>query len=118
MKANNICPSRLGRPELGKQEEIERRLHCKRLRCRRDRLSQPPLLDLPFWRKLVQFRFGTQVLRMLPLKESAPRIAPPFSEHVCYHDQIDALTELSAGKKWDFVDVRPDAIVGFVITIQ
>jgi hypothetical protein len=55
---------------------------------------------------------------MLPLKESAPRIAPPFSEHVCYHDQIDALTELSAGKKWDFVDVRPDAIVGFVITIQ
>lgn len=51
---------------------------------------------------------------MLPLKESAPRITAPFDEHIFYYAQVDALTSLSAGKNWDFVDIRPDAIIGFV----
>ena len=37
--------------------------------------------------------------RVLPLNESAPRIAPPSDEHIF---------------KWDFVDIRPDAIVWVV----
>lgn len=52
--------------------------------------------------------------RVLPIEESAPRIAPPYDEHIFYYGQVDAATELSKCKKWDFVDIRPDAIVGFV----
>ncbi|KAG0645390.1 Short chain dehydrogenase sirQ [Hyphodiscus hymeniophilus] len=74
---------------------------------------------LQFWTypsggKWYGFEFGSKVSRVTPLKESAPRISAPFDEHIFYYAQVDALTELAAGKKWDFVDIRPDAIVGFV----
>jgi hypothetical protein len=46
-----------------------------------------------------------------PFKESLPRIAQPYYEHIFYYAQYDALAKLAGGKKWRFVEVRPDAIV-------
>ncbi|KAK5685398.1 hypothetical protein LTS10_003476 [Elasticomyces elasticus] len=60
------------------------------------------------------FEFGDKVKRVTPLKENAPRIPPPFGDHIFYYQQIDALENLNRGKKWTFADIRPDAIVGFV----
>ncbi|KAF8855381.1 hypothetical protein BDZ45DRAFT_793509 [Acephala macrosclerotiorum] len=60
------------------------------------------------------FEFGTKVHRKTPLKETTPRVPPPYRDHLFYYPQIDTLTKLSEGKSWKFADIRPDAIVGFV----
>jgi len=75
--------------------------------------------NLQFWTfptggKWYGFEFGNAIQQKLPLKESTPRLGPPYGEHIFYYPQIDALKELSEGKKWAFADIRPDAIVGFV----
>jgi hypothetical protein len=49
-----------------------------------------------------------------PLAETLPRLAPPFDQTVFYSDQIDWVEEYSQGKKWSWIDTRPDIIIGFV----
>lgn len=49
-----------------------------------------------------------------PNKESAPRVPEPYASKIFYYGQYDALQKLSHGKNWSFVEIRPDAIVGFV----
>ncbi|RFU32842.1 hypothetical protein B7463_g3500, partial [Scytalidium lignicola] len=49
-----------------------------------------------------------------PLKESFPRISEPYASQIMYYAQYDRLLELSRGKFWKFVEVRPDGISGFV----
>lgn len=49
--------------------------------------------------------------RVVPLKESAPRVPSPYGDHIFYYSQIDTLARLSKGKNWKFADIRPDAIV-------
>lgn len=46
-----------------------------------------------------------------PMKESVPRVPEPYASSVMYYAQYDRLQKLSQGKKWKFVDVRPDGIV-------
>ncbi|RDW77831.1 hypothetical protein BP6252_05884 [Coleophoma cylindrospora] len=60
------------------------------------------------------FEFGDKVQRLVPVKESHPRIPAPYGDHIFYYPQIDALASLAEGKPWKFADIRPDAIVGFV----
>jgi hypothetical protein len=43
-----------------------------------------------------------------PIKESNPRIPEPYASNIMYYTQYDVLEELSKGKKWLFVEVRPD----------
>lgn len=49
--------------------------------------------------------------RVVPLKESAPRVPAPYGDHIFYYPQIDTLAKLSKDKNWKFADIRPDAIV-------
>lgn len=51
-----------------------------------------------------------------PFKETDGRIPEPYSKHVFYYNQHDALAEFAKGKKWSFADIRPDAIVSTMIT--
>jgi nucleoside-diphosphate-sugar epimerase len=44
-----------------------------------------------------------------PARESDPRHMPPNY----YFDQIDWLTALQRGKRWDFVELRPQTLCGF-----
>ena len=44
-----------------------------------------------------------------PARESDPRHMPPDY----YFDQIDWLTEFQRGKGWDFVELRPQTLIGF-----
>lgn len=48
------------------------------------------------------------------MRETDPRVPAPYGDNIFYYPQIDALANLSQGKKWNFADIRPDAIVGFV----
>ncbi|KAI1079808.1 hypothetical protein F5B20DRAFT_153144 [Whalleya microplaca] len=48
-----------------------------------------------------------------PLKESLPRLPPPFQD-LFYYAQLDWLTPYAAQKKWGWCETRPDCIVGFV----
>jgi hypothetical protein len=48
-----------------------------------------------------------------PFNESQPRVSPPYGDNIFYYAQVDCLKELSAGKKWTFSEIRPDAIEGF-----
>ncbi|KIW86632.1 uncharacterized protein Z519_12757 [Cladophialophora bantiana CBS 173.52] len=49
----------------------------------------------------------------VPLKESLPRLKPPYSDQLFYHAQLDWLSEYSKGKSWTWCETRPDIIVGF-----
>ncbi|KAI0006850.1 hypothetical protein F4779DRAFT_546074 [Xylariaceae sp. FL0662B] len=49
-----------------------------------------------------------------PLKESMPRLPPPFQEQLFYYAQLDWLTSYAAQKKWGWCETRPDIIIGFV----
>ncbi|KAI9799136.1 MAG: hypothetical protein M1833_004176 [Piccolia ochrophora] len=52
-----------------------------------------------------------------PLKETLPRIPEPWYQNIFYYAQYDLLERLSEGKKWEFTEIRPDAIInqiGFV----
>ncbi|KAL7919088.1 hypothetical protein ACQKWADRAFT_330032 [Trichoderma austrokoningii] len=74
---------------------------------------------LQFWTfptggKWYGLEFGDEIKRELPLKENAPRVPPPYGDHIFYYPQIDTLAKLSAGKNWKFADIRPDAVIGFV----
>lgn len=43
-----------------------------------------------------------------------PRIPEPLAQNIFYYSQHDILRRASAGKAWQFAEIRPDAIVGFV----
>ena len=61
--------------------------------------------------------YGLQMLDKCPYKnnvpwsESLPRIPPEYAKNVFYYHEVDALKEMSAGKKWTWCEVRPDVIV-------
>ncbi|KAF2749095.1 hypothetical protein M011DRAFT_493362 [Sporormia fimetaria CBS 119925] len=50
----------------------------------------------------------------LPLKESLPPIPEPDLSQLFYYNQIDCLKRISEGKKWNWCEIRPDNIIGFV----
>ncbi|KAJ9630178.1 hypothetical protein H2204_008683 [Knufia peltigerae] len=49
----------------------------------------------------------------VPLKESLPRLKPPFSDQLFYHAQLDWLGSYAKGKSWTWCETRPDIVVGF-----
>jgi len=49
----------------------------------------------------------------VPLSESLPRLKPPFSDQLFYHDQLDWLGSYAAQKSWTWCETRPDIIIGF-----
>lgn len=49
-----------------------------------------------------------------PLSESLPRIPDPYAQNVFYYEQYDIMQRASTAKPWNFCEIRPDAIVGFV----
>lgn len=53
-----------------------------------------------------------------PLQESMPRIPEPYASNIMYYAQYDKLAELSKGKNWSFVEVRPDGIVGPTLALS
>jgi len=46
----------------------------------------------------------------IPLSESLPRIPAEYAKDVFYYHQVDAVKELSKGKRWTWCEVRPDVI--------
>lgn len=64
--------------------------------------------------------YGCQMLdkfpfaKDLPLKETLPPIPEPYLSQLFYYNQIDCLKRISKGKKWNWCEVRPDNIIGFV----
>lgn len=50
----------------------------------------------------------------LPLKETLPPIPEPYLSQLFYYNQIDCLKRISKGKSWNWCEVRPDNIIGFV----
>ena len=49
-----------------------------------------------------------------PQKESMARIPEPYASCIFYYAQNDAIVALSKGKSWQWSDIRPDAVIGFV----
>lgn len=47
----------------------------------------------------------------LPLRESLRRIPEPYASRMFYYQQLDCLKRLSQGRRWKWVDLRPDVIV-------
>ena len=45
-----------------------------------------------------------------------PRVPEPFSSKIFYYTQYDLLEQMSRGKSWTFVEVRPNCITGFTPT--
>lgn len=61
------------------------------------------------------FEFANKIgVSETPLKESYSRIPEPYASNIMYYAQYDLLEKLSRGKKWKFVEVRPDGVSGFV----
>lgn len=58
--------------------------------------------------------FHTKVPFNPPLLESSPRIPEPYAQNIFYYEQYDILARASEGKAWNFCEIRPDAIIGFV----
>ncbi|KAE8853632.1 hypothetical protein PTNB73_02045 [Pyrenophora teres f. teres] len=64
--------------------------------------------------------YGCQMLdkfpfaQELPLKETLPPIPEPYLSQLFYYNQIDCLKRISKGKSWNWCEVRPDNIIGFV----
>lgn len=50
----------------------------------------------------------------LPLRETLPPIPEPALSELFYYNQIDCLKRISKGKNWNWCEVRPDNIIGFV----
>ncbi|KAF2639180.1 hypothetical protein P280DRAFT_470574 [Massarina eburnea CBS 473.64] len=50
----------------------------------------------------------------LPLRETLPPIPEPYLSQLFYYNQIDCLKRISKGKNWNWCEVRPDNIIGFV----
>ncbi|KAL3469640.1 hypothetical protein BJX99DRAFT_268081 [Aspergillus californicus] len=50
----------------------------------------------------------------LPLKESLPPIPEPYASQLFYTPQIELLQRLSSTKSWNYCEVMPDIVVGFV----
>jgi hypothetical protein len=50
----------------------------------------------------------------LPLHEDLPPIPEPYVSEMFYYAQIDMLKKLSAGENWDWCELIPDNIIGFV----
>ena len=49
-----------------------------------------------------------------PQKESMARVPEPYASGIFYYAQTDAIAALSKGKFWQWSDIRPDAVIGFV----
>ncbi|OAA67104.1 hypothetical protein SPI_01680 [Niveomyces insectorum RCEF 264] len=49
-----------------------------------------------------------------PLAETLPRLSPPASDGLFYLPQMDFVAAYAQGKRWGWLDTRPDIIVGFV----
>ena len=49
-----------------------------------------------------------------PQKESMARVPEPYASGIFYYAQKDAIVALSMGKSWQWSDIRPDAVIGFV----
>ncbi|EME77270.1 uncharacterized protein MYCFIDRAFT_42194 [Pseudocercospora fijiensis CIRAD86] len=49
-----------------------------------------------------------------PLREDMPRLRPPYGDMLFYHAQLDWIAEYARDKKWNWIDTRPDIIIGFV----
>lgn len=50
----------------------------------------------------------------LPLKESSERLRSPYGDGLFYYPQLDWITSYAADKSWNWIDTRPDIIIGFV----
>lgn len=50
----------------------------------------------------------------VPHKESQPRLKEPYHDLLFYHPQMDWLADYAKDKKWNWIDTRPDIIIGFV----
>jgi hypothetical protein len=50
----------------------------------------------------------------VPLKESHPRLRPPYGDNLFYHPQLDFIADFAKEKSWNWCDTRPDIIIGFV----
>ena len=50
----------------------------------------------------------------LPLRETLPPIPEPYLSQLFYYNQIDCLKRISKGKSWNWCEIRPDNIIGFV----
>ena len=49
-----------------------------------------------------------------PQKESMARAPEPYASGIFYYAQNDAIAALSKDKSWQWSDIRPDAVIGFV----
>ena len=49
-----------------------------------------------------------------PLKESLPRLPEPHASQIFYYALTDKVIELQKHKPWQFCEVMPDNIIGFV----
>ncbi|KEF60956.1 uncharacterized protein A1O9_02520 [Exophiala aquamarina CBS 119918] len=62
--------------------------------------------------------YGTEFSHILkpktPFKGTDPRIPSPYADHCFYYPQEGLLQNLSQGKGWDFANIIPDSIIGFV----
>jgi hypothetical protein len=74
-------------------------------------MSKFAVLDISNWREVVRLRIRRQSAKSSPSEENAPRVPALYGDHIFYYPQVDTLSKLSAGKKWKFADIRPDAIV-------
>ncbi|KIW74833.1 hypothetical protein Z517_11603 [Fonsecaea pedrosoi CBS 271.37] len=83
-----------------------------------DRLSSNlSFVVLPSGTKAYGVHLGKDLFpfqNQLPLTESLPRIPEPHASRMFYYQQIDSLRRLSRGRSWQWVDLRPDVIPGFV----
>ncbi|KAF2119705.1 hypothetical protein BDV96DRAFT_568066 [Lophiotrema nucula] len=50
----------------------------------------------------------------VPHKESQPRLEQPYHDMLFYHPQLDWVSEYAKDKQWNWIDTRPDIIIGFV----
>jgi nucleoside-diphosphate-sugar epimerase len=49
-----------------------------------------------------------------PQRENMAWIPEPYASSIFYYAQTDTIAALSKGKSWQWTDIRPDAVIGFV----
>jgi nucleoside-diphosphate-sugar epimerase len=64
--------------------------------------------------KVYGVEYAGKIPLVTPFKETMPRAPEPYASNIFYYAQLDKVKELSAGQNWDFVEVRPDGVVGYV----